>query len=46
MLTGLGKRLLCRGVLPPPLAVALTLAELATVVLTAVEALAGDDEDD
>ena len=46
MLLDIGRKLLCRVTLPPPLAVLATVVELATVACVVAEALTIDKEED
>ena len=46
MLFEIGKKLLCRAPLPPPLAVMATVAELASLAYTVAKVMADDDDDE
>lgn len=46
MLFEIGKRMLGKGILPPPLAAVVTVAEVALMACAVVKELSGDDEED
>ena len=46
MLFDIGRKLLCRAPLPPPLALVATVAELAAVACAVAEALGDDAEEE